>query len=82
MGQVGTAFAAATPPRVSTPGGPAREIMNALLYLSRTGCQWRLLPHDLPPWEKVYTICVNCPLVHVGAALAIGAAEGHRAQWR
>jgi len=31
-----------------------REIMNALLYLSRTGCQWRLLPHDLPPWEKVY----------------------------
>jgi putative transposase len=31
-----------------------REIMNALLYLSRTGCQWRMLPHDLPPWEKVY----------------------------
>lgn len=31
-----------------------REIMNALVYLSRTGCQWRLLPHDLPPWQKVY----------------------------
>ncbi len=31
-----------------------REIINALLYLSRTGCQWRMLPHDLPPWEKVY----------------------------
>jgi putative transposase len=31
-----------------------REIMNALVYLSRTGCQWRMLPHDLPPWEKVY----------------------------
>ena len=31
-----------------------REILNALLYLSRTGCQWRMLPHDLPPWEKVY----------------------------
>lgn len=28
--------------------------MNALLYLSRTGCQWRMLPHDLPPWGKVY----------------------------
>jgi putative transposase len=31
-----------------------REIVNALLYLSRTGCQWRMLPHDLPPWQKVY----------------------------
>ena len=31
-----------------------REIMNALMYLSRTGCQWRLLPHDLPAWQKVY----------------------------
>ncbi len=31
-----------------------REIINALLYLSRTGCQWRMLPHDLPPWESVY----------------------------
>jgi transposase len=41
------------------PGGrPAkyerREIVNALLYLDRTGCQWRALPHDLPPWESVY----------------------------
>lgn len=31
-----------------------REIINALLYLSRTGCQWRMLPHDLPAWETVY----------------------------
>ena len=26
-----------------------REIVNALLYQSRTGCQWDYLPHDLPP---------------------------------
>jgi transposase len=26
-----------------------REIVNALLYQGRTGCQWRYLPHDLPP---------------------------------
>lgn len=26
-----------------------REIVNALLYQGRTGCQWDLLPHDLPP---------------------------------
>ncbi len=31
-----------------------REVLNALRYLARTGCQWRLLPHDLPPWEIVY----------------------------
>jgi putative transposase len=31
-----------------------REILNALLYLARTGCQWRLLPHDFPPWQTVY----------------------------
>jgi transposase len=40
------------------PGGrPAkyerRAIVNALLYLNRTGCQWRALPHDLPPWDSV-----------------------------
>lgn len=33
---------------------PPREIMNAILYLLRTGCQWRMLPHDLPPWQTVY----------------------------
>ena len=33
---------------------PIREIINALLYLMRTGCQWRMLPHDLPPWQTVY----------------------------
>ena len=31
-----------------------REIVNAMLYLLRTGCQWRMLPHDLPPWQTVY----------------------------
>jgi transposase len=31
-----------------------REIVNALLYQSRTGCQWDYLPHDLPPRGAVY----------------------------
>lgn len=31
-----------------------RELLNALLYLTRSGCSWRMLPHDLPPWESVY----------------------------
>ena len=33
---------------------PRREIVDALLYVARTGCQWRALPHDLPPWRIVY----------------------------
>lgn len=32
-----------------------REVVNALLYLLRTGCPWRSLPHDLPPWPTVWT---------------------------
>jgi transposase len=31
-----------------------REIVNAILYLTRTGCAWRMLPKDLPPWRTVY----------------------------
>ena len=29
-------------------------IINAILYVTRTGCQWRLLPKDFPPWPVVY----------------------------
>jgi putative transposase len=41
------------------PGGrPAihdrRELVNAIAYWLRAGCAWRLLPHDLPPWQTVY----------------------------
>lgn len=31
-----------------------REIINALRYLLRAGCAWRLLPHDFPHWRTVY----------------------------
>jgi putative transposase len=30
------------------------QIINAILYVVRTGCQWRMLPKDLPPWQTVY----------------------------
>src|ERR687885_387773 len=33
---------------------PLREIWNAIFYQARTGCAWRYLPHDLPPWEDVW----------------------------
>ena len=31
-----------------------REIINAMLYVNRSGCQWDMLPHDLPPKSSVY----------------------------
>ena len=42
------------------PGGrPAkysrREIVNAIFYVLRTGCSWRLRPHDFPPWRSVFS---------------------------
>ncbi len=30
-----------------------REVMNAILYMATTGCQWRMLPKDLPPASTV-----------------------------
>ena len=41
------------------PGGrpvkyPRREIVNAILYILRTGAAWRMLPHDLPPCRIVF----------------------------
>ncbi len=34
---------------------PYREILNAIFYIMRSGCAWRLLPHDFPCWKTVYT---------------------------
>ncbi|MFF8289100.1 transposase [Streptomyces sp. NPDC016309] len=31
-----------------------RDIMDAILYVDRTGVQWRYLPHDFPHWNTVY----------------------------
>ncbi len=46
-------------PRVK-PGGrraehARREIVNAIFYVLRSGCQWPMMPHDLPPWKTIYT---------------------------
>ena len=32
-----------------------REIVNAIFYITRSGCQWRMLPQDFPPWDLVYS---------------------------
>lgn len=31
-----------------------REIMNGIFYITKNGCTWRALPHDLPPWQTAY----------------------------
>jgi transposase len=31
-----------------------RELVEAILYALRSGCSWRMLPHDFPPWQTVY----------------------------
>jgi putative transposase len=31
-----------------------REILNAIFYLLRSGCSWRMLPHEFPHWKTVY----------------------------
>jgi putative transposase len=41
------------------PGGRSRttcmrKVFNAILYLNRTGCAWRYLPKEFPPWQTVY----------------------------
>src|SRR3954467_12146084 len=31
-----------------------RDVLNAIFYLNRAGCPWRMLPRDFPPWRTVY----------------------------
>jgi putative transposase len=38
-------------PRIHSP----REILDAVFYVLRSGCPWRLLPREFPPWETVYS---------------------------
>jgi putative transposase len=33
---------------------PLREILDAIFYVLRSGCAWRLLPHDFPPWKTIH----------------------------
>ena len=45
-------------PAVKPGGRPAqytrREIVNGILYVLRSGCAWRMVPHDLPAWDSVF----------------------------
>ena len=41
-------------PNLQEPKYSRRDILDAILYRERTGCQWRNLPHDFPPWKQVF----------------------------
>jgi len=48
-------------PHVAQKDGPGkkrtvdiREVLNAIFYRTRTGCQWRMLPSDFPAWYHVW----------------------------
>lgn len=36
------------------PSSRLREVWNAIFYVTRSGCSWRMLPKDFPPWKTVY----------------------------
>jgi putative transposase len=44
------------PNKLGRPRIDRRTILNAILYVVRTGCQWRQLPLDFPKWKTVYTV--------------------------
>jgi putative transposase len=77
-------------PPSKTGGRPAdhtrREILNAILYVLRSGCQWRMLPHDLPSWKTVYTYYRNWRLdgtwehIHRALRKELRATEGRQAE--
>ena len=45
-------------PAPNAPGRPRlhtlREILDAIFYILRSGCAWRLLPNDFPPWKTIH----------------------------
>jgi putative transposase len=43
------------PKRTGRPPADLRRVLDGIFYLVRSGCQWRLLPHDFPPWSTVHT---------------------------
>jgi transposase len=43
-----------TPGSRGRPPRPLRRVVNGMLYVNKTGCQWRMLPKGFGPWETVY----------------------------
>jgi transposase len=48
---------------------PRRAIVDAILYVVRSGCSWRQLPADFPPWQTVYWYFVRWEQQHLTEAM-------------
>jgi transposase len=59
---------------------PRRAIVNAILYVVRTGCSWRQLPTDFPPWQTVYWYFVRWEEAKVTEKLLTAVREQLRVQ--
>ena len=44
-----------SPPRGDDRRTSMRAVVNAIFYINRGGCAWRMLPKDYPPWQTVYS---------------------------
>jgi transposase len=42
------------------PKWAARRVADAVFYLLRSGCAWRMLPREYPPWQTVYIVRGGC----------------------
>jgi len=42
-----------------------RELVNGVFYLIKTGCQWRFLPKEYPPWKTVYSFYMRAKRVGI-----------------
>lgn len=51
------------------PPTDCRKVINAILYIVKGGIQWRLLPHNFPPWKTVYHIFRKWSLNHTWEAI-------------
>jgi len=57
-----------------------RELVNAVLYYEKTGCQWRLLPHDFPPYATVWSFYRRAKQTGLWERILCGMVEKTRVQ--
>ena len=57
-----------------------RKLVNAVFYLIKTGCQWRFLPKEYPPWKTVYSFYRRAKNKGIWAAMMKNLVEKSRLQ--
>jgi transposase len=60
---------------------PMREVLKGIQYVLRTGCAWRLMPHDLPPWQRPIRPSAPGATMAPGAGFTINGATRSGLAW-